>query len=103
MVLVLQHSLFRAARPAPLLPADLFTPLLLGCLDSMQAGRDLFNKQTTGQEAVDGLGTVFLAFHHNPRRPVKELNAAGGFVHVLAAGPAGADKGFLDILFQDAE
>ena len=58
---------------------------------------DLVEQEPAGQEPVEALLAGGLAFDLHPGRPVEQHDAGGGLVDVLAAVPAGADKGLLDV------
>lgn len=53
--------------------------------------------------AVQGLGTVLLAFDFSAGGQVLQVNTGGGLVHLLTAFPAGADKGLRQVIFANAQ
>lgn len=55
------------------------------------------------QKAVEFTGSVHVAFDGDSRREMFEVNAVVGFIHLLAAVSAAADKAFLQILFTNAQ
>jgi hypothetical protein len=103
MMFIGEHFFFGPARPAPLLPTNFFSCLLFRGFSPEHLGFNFFNQQPPRPEPVDRLRPVFLALDLKPGGPVKELYAAGCFVHVLSAGTGRTDKRFLDIVLKDTE
>jgi len=58
-----------------------------------------FCQDHTGPISVEGLGALLLAFDFKACRKVFEINTGRGFIYVLAALSAGADKGLRYVLF----
>ena len=97
MSLIGEHPLFGAAAATPFLAADLLDCGALGGHVARAEGFDLVEQQAAGQEAVEALLAGGLAFDLQAGRAMEQHDAGGGLVDILAAVPAGADKGFFEV------
>jgi len=57
------------------------------------------HENAAGEISIDRLRAVFLAFYENAGGSMQQLDAGGGLVDMLAAGPARSDETFFNILF----
>ena len=64
---------------------------------------DFFKEQSPGEKTIQPLLSGALAFDLDAGRPVREHDARGGFVHVLAAVAAGPDEGLFEVRFAHAQ
>ena len=98
-----EHFIFGAARAFAFLAADAFDFGAFGGNEAVLPFLNFVEEQTAGEETVESLLAGFLAFDLEAGGAMKEHDAGGGFVDVLAAVAAGADEGFLDVGLADAE
>jgi hypothetical protein len=102
-VLLFQDFFLCPFGAAALLTSDLLGPLFFGADPAGLNALNPVQKQPPGEKAVQGLGALLLAFDGKPRGGVDEIDAGGGFIDFLAAGAGRTDKGFLEIVFGDAQ
>ena len=98
-----EHPLLGAAAAAALLAANLLDGGTLGADEALLKGLDLVEQKATSQETVQSLLAGCLALDLQTGWTVEQHDAGGGLVDVLAAVPAGADEGFFNVGFADAE
>jgi hypothetical protein len=97
MGLVGEHPLFGAAAATTFLAANLLDAVALGGDEAVFEGLNLVEQQAAGQEAVEALLAGGLAFDLQSGRAVEQHDAGGGLIDILAAVPAGTDKGFVNV------
>jgi len=98
-----EHPLLGAAAATAFLAANLLDAVALGGDVTFLKGFDLVEQQAASQETVESLLACGLAFDLQAGRTVEQHDARGGLVHVLAAVPAGPDKGLFDVGLAHAE
>ena len=97
MGFVSKHSCFGAAAATPLLPADFFGAGSFGFDEAFLPGLDFVQEQAASNKSIEALLAGGLGFDLQTCRAMKEHDAGGGFVDVLAAMAAGADEGFFEV------
>jgi len=98
-----QHSCFGAAASTPLLPPDFFNAGAFGFDESFLPGLDFVQEQTASDKSIEALLPCGLGFDLQPSRAMKEHDAGGGFVDVLAAMAARANESFFEVRLAHAE
>src|SRR5207249_1479306 len=92
-----QHPFFGAATAAALLAADFFDARALGGDVTFLLLLNFVQQQAASQKAVESLMACRLAFDLEACRAVKQHDAGGAFIDVLAAVTAGSNEGFFNV------
>jgi len=98
-----QYSFFRAMAATAFLAAHLFNPGAFGGEAFFSHRLNFVEQEFAGEKAVETLLASFLAFDLHASRTMKQHDARGYFIDVLAAMTAGADECFFNIRFAHAE
>ena len=98
-----QDSLFGGAAATAFLAAKFLDSGALGLRSALLEALDFVEQKLSGEKAVEALLARGLAFDLEAGGTVKKHHARGCLVDVLAAVPARADKGLLEVGFTDVQ
>jgi hypothetical protein len=98
-----EHTFFGGATAGTLLAADFLDAGAFGGSALFSDGFNFVQEELASEKSVEALLAGFLTFDLNTAGSMKEHDAGGDFVDVLAAVTAGADEGFFDVRFADVE
>src|SRR4051812_14212057 len=97
MRFVRQDAFFGATAARALLPSELFNPGPFGQRRGLPFGLDFIEQKLAGDHSVQALMACRLALDLKAGGSMKEHDARGGLVHILAPMATGPDEVLLDV------